>query len=451
MASVRLAWFSPMPPVRSGVAACSAELVAALRREHQIDVFVDEPVAAAAAGDSDPDRPRSAHEFVWRHRQAPYDLTVFQLGNSSHHDYIWPYLFRFPGLAVLHDAHLHHARAASLLRQRRTADYRAEFAANHPDSPIDAAELAVAGFDSSLLYEWPLTRLVVAASRMTAVHSRLVRDQIRGEQPDAAVEHVRLGHGTLVAPAEVASRRRAARQRYAIPEDAIVFGCFGGLSPDKRIPQILDALDAVLPYVPGAQLLLGGSPAEHYDARGDAASRGAADRIVHAGYIDSDAALTDGIAACDVTLNLRWPTAREVSGPWLRSLAAGRASIVVDLAHLADLPTVDPRTWASSAPGVAPVAVAIDVLDEDHSLRLAMRRLGSDAALRDALGRAARDFWIEQHSPAAMLDDYRRLLPRAAALPVPRAELPPHLRADESGRVEDILSHLGVAAPWSKI
>ena len=29
--------------------------------------------------------------------------------------------------------------------------------------------------------------------------------------------------------------------------------------------------------------------------------------------------------ACDVSLNLRWPTAREMSGPWLRALAAGTA------------------------------------------------------------------------------------------------------------------------------
>src|SRR3972149_1547968 len=129
---MRLAWFSPMPPVPTGVAACSAEVVAALRAAHDIDVFVDEPVAhacataeegsalaagasAKAAGAS----AKAAADFVWLHRRAPYDLVVYQLGNSSHHDYEWPYVFRYPGLAVLHDAHLHHARAAALLRTQR--------------------------------------------------------------------------------------------------------------------------------------------------------------------------------------------------------------------------------------------------------------------------------------------------------------------------------------------
>src|SRR5262245_39818831 len=144
---MRLAWFSPLPPIRSGIAVCSAELVPELARLHDIDVYVDEPVAQIApfvAGRA----ARSPHEFVWRHRRSPYDLTIYQLGNSSHHDYLWPYLFRYPGLAVLHDAHLHHARAAALLRTRRADDYRAEFAASHPDASVDLAELAVAGLRS---------------------------------------------------------------------------------------------------------------------------------------------------------------------------------------------------------------------------------------------------------------------------------------------------------------
>src|SRR5687768_573172 len=75
----RLAWFSPMPPARTGVAVYSAELLPLLRRDHQIDVYVDEPIAAGARGKNNDEYPvRSAHDFIWAHRLAPYDLTVFQ-------------------------------------------------------------------------------------------------------------------------------------------------------------------------------------------------------------------------------------------------------------------------------------------------------------------------------------------------------------------------------------
>jgi glycosyltransferase involved in cell wall biosynthesis len=455
---MRLAWFSPLPPVRSGISACSAGLIGALRAEHDIDVFVDDPVVGVAPPPrpGEPGRPvrvRSAHDFVWEQRRVPYDLAVYQLGNSSHHDYAWPYLFRYPGLAVLHDAHLHHARAAALLRERRVGHYRAEFAANQPDTSPDAAELAVAGFDSHLLYQWPFTRLVVRASRMTAVHSRLMQGVLAGENPGATVELIRLGHGTALSPDAIASRRAAARTRFGIPSEALLFGCFGGLSPDKRIPQVLGAFQSLLPYAPSARLVLAGAAARHYDVVEDVRRRGLAGQVILTGYLESDDELTDAIAACDVTLNLRWPTAREVSGPWLQCLAAGRPSIVIDLVHTADIPMLDPRTWTVAGGDTRPpVAIAIDIMDEDHSQRLAMRRLAGDPAWRDALGRAARAHWDREHAHGVMLRDYQRLLPLAAAAPPPAGGLlPPHLRHDRSHLVDGILGDLGVPVPWSKI
>src|SRR6266545_8304865 len=193
---MRLAWFSPMPPVRTGIAAVSAELVATLGQEHVIDVYTDTSVPGA-------------HDFVWRQRQRPYDLIVYQVGNSSHHDYIWPYLFRYPGLTVLHDAHLHHARAATLLRTTRARDYRAEFAANHPDVNPDLAELAVAGFDNHLYYSWPMTRLVIEASKLTAVHAPVLAASLREGHPGVRIESIRLAHGEPV----TADRARDARAR----------------------------------------------------------------------------------------------------------------------------------------------------------------------------------------------------------------------------------------------
>ena len=85
---------------------------------------------------------RDAHDFVWATRRAAHDRVIYQMGNAWCHDYMWPYLFRWPGLVVLHDAHLHHARAWSLLRRKRFADYRAELAFNHPELPPEAAEPA---------------------------------------------------------------------------------------------------------------------------------------------------------------------------------------------------------------------------------------------------------------------------------------------------------------------
>jgi glycosyltransferase involved in cell wall biosynthesis len=466
---MRIAWFSPMPPVPSGIAACSAELVAALRAWHQFDVYRDEGPLASA-----PDT-ESAHTFVWRHRREPYELTVYQVGNSSHHDYMWPYLFRYPGLTVLHDAHLHHARAASLLRMKRGSDYRAEFVANHPDLNPDLAELAVAGFDNQLYYSWPMRRLVVERSRLTAVHSAALASMLGAESPNAGVTPVRLAHGVLVNADEAHQHRDRVRQQRGIAPEATVFGVYGSLTPEKRIRQILSAFRALLPYAPESHLLLAGAPARHYDVAADVRSHGLERQTTITGYLESEAELTAHLAACDVSINLRWPTAREMSGPWLRALAAGRPTITTDLAHLADVPSLDPRTWKVRSPapaariphpdsevspfadpasriphpnGEAPICVAVDILDEDHSLRLAMRRLALDSALRAWLGAAGQRHWLAEHSMARMVDDYERILSLASALPVPGIRLPAHLVNDGDAVLKETLRQLSVGPVW---
>jgi glycosyltransferase involved in cell wall biosynthesis len=232
------------------------------------------------------------------------------------------------------------------------------------------------------------------------------------------------------------------RAAHGIAQEAVVFGCFGRLTPEKRIPQILAAFRLVLPHAPHARLLLAGEAAAHYPLAADIAAHGLEDRVTVTGYLDTDEALTDHLSACDVTLNLRWPTARETSGPWLRALAAGRATIVTDLVHMGEVPSLDPRSWTENAP--QPVCIAIDILDEDHSLRLAMRRLATDADLRERLGRAAQAGWAQEHSREAMAEDYERVLREAAGRDVPRVELPPHMRGSGDRTLRALLGPFGI-------
>ena len=442
----RLAWFSPMPPSRTGVAPYSAEVVEALRADHLIDVYPE----------------ARAHDFLWTHLRQPYDLIVYQLGNSTLHEYIWPYLFRYPGLTVLHDGRLHHARAAALLRRERRDDYRTEFATSEQDVSPDAAELGIVGLDNYLYYNWPMRTLVVEASRVTAVHAPILAEELRTRHPGAIVESIRLSQGEVISDSRIRDARARIRTLYGIPDDVVLFGVFGGLTPEKRVPQVLRALAATMLYSANVRLILAGAAPAHYDVEKDIEELGLEKQVTVTGYLDDDDDFTDHLAACDVSVNLRWPTAREMSGPWLRALAAGRPTIIIDLAHMADVPALDPRTWTVAPLGSpsdalpTPVTVAIDVLDEDHSLRLAMLRLANDPDLRDRLGVAAREYWRREHSSRNMLDDYRRVIARALTTrrerdPL-RAKLPAHLTDTADRKLHTLLEPFGLSAePWSKL
>src|SRR2546423_14306716 len=175
---MRVAWFSPLPPARTGIAAYSAGVL---------------PVLDAAGLTIDRIEERNAHDFVWRHKHTPYDLVVYQLGNAPWHDYMWGYLFQYPGLLVLHDARVHHARAAQLLRNRRVDDYRREFAYNHPDASPAGAEYAIEGLRGSAFYLWPMTRAVIESARCVAVHNEFVAESLRERHSSARIETIRLG------------------------------------------------------------------------------------------------------------------------------------------------------------------------------------------------------------------------------------------------------------------
>lgn len=445
----RLAFFTPWPPQPSGVATCAADVVPALAAAgHAVDVFVDEALVrvsrgADTAGSIGEVRVLGAHDFVWRQARAPYDLSIYQAGNSWAHDFIWPYLFQYPGLVVMHDARLHHARAAALLRRRRFDDYRAEFAYNHPDVSPDAAELAVQGLDGAYYYQWPMRRTVIDASRLVATHSKGAAQILRSEHPGRTIEHIALGHG--VPPIDVQAARRTFRARAGIPEEAIVFGVLGTAAPEKRVAQIVRAFAATRQRVPEARLLFAGRIDPLLSLETLLRTFGIREATHTFGRLDDDE-FDMAVAACDVGVNLRWPTAGEVSGPWLRMLSLGLPTVIVDGLHHLDVITLDPRTWRCHAPapslGSRPeafaVAVAIDILDEEHSLRLAMRRLGSDALLRRSLGEAARGYWESNHSIPVMVAGYQRAIGRAQQLLPPSVPFPAHLRPDPLAHTRDL-------------
>jgi glycosyltransferase involved in cell wall biosynthesis len=423
---LRLAWFSPLPPSRSGIAVYSAELLPLLEGEFTIDRFPE----------------CDAHDFVWRHRRAPYDVIVYQLGNAPFHDYMWPYLASYPGLVVLHDARLHHARARQLLSQKRFDDYRHEFWFDHPDATRDFVEYAVEGLGGPIYYFWSMLRVVMQTARAVAVHNARVAETLRAEYEGVAIDTIRMGVPAI--PADAAART-AARRALALTDGAVVFAVFGKITAAKRISSILHAFATLHASVPEAVLLLLGDAGEYVTLDREIAHYGIAARVRVTGHIADDAVGTH-LAAADVCLCLRWPTAQETSASWLRCLAAGRPTVVTDLAHLADLPTIEPCNWRCTPPSSAPVAVRIDLLDEASQLERAMRRLAEDSRLRSDLSAAGEAWRSANHTTEIMAGDYRRILKDAAARgrPAP-ADLPAHLTRDHTGGVREIADRFGVS------
>jgi glycosyltransferase involved in cell wall biosynthesis len=320
---------------------------------------------------------------------------------------------------VLHDARLHHARARRLLKDRRFDDYRREFAFDHPDAPADVAEYAVEGLPGSIYYFWSMLRVVMRTAKLVAVHNPRVAEDLRAEYPGVAIEAIRMGVAALNT---AEGERRRLRQTLEIPDDAVVFATFGKVTPEKRIPAIVDALGTLRHEGINAWLLVIG------DA--DDSSVLSTDGVRVTGYV-ADSTIGSYLRAADVCLCLRWPTALETSASWLRCLAAARATVLSDLPHLVDIPP--------------DVALRVDLLNEERDLTEAMRRLASDPQLRDAVARAGHAHWAAGHTLDAMASDYERLLVAAAARTAPQqTDLPPHFISDHGADARGIAKRFDV-------
>jgi hypothetical protein len=172
-----------------------------------------------------------------------------------------------------------------------------------------------------------------------------------------------------------------------------------------------------------------------------AAALGVADRVHVLGFLpwgDFEAA----IAACDLALNLRYPTAGETSASLLRILAAGRPAVVSDHAQMAELPD--------------DVVVKVPVGDGER--RMLAERLSALLSAPDrlaALGDAARRHVATRHRPAdaadAVVTACAAFLDRDPAADGPRPVPPPVLGPPTSLAWHAMTGSLrvdGADAPW---
>ena len=441
---MRVAIFSPLPPQRSGIAHYTAELLPLLSRLYEIDLYTD-CVHPHSSIDSLVNV-YDAHDFVWKQKQTSYEHVIYQLGNATCHDYMWPYLAHYPGHIVLHDGHVHHSRARSLLSKKRHDAYRAEFVFSHSDCPPSVAELGVQGLLGNLTYFWPMLGIPMTVARSISVHNSRLAEELQRHYSHSTINTIRMGVSDPTSTLK-GSTRNSTRDILGFSSKHVVFAAYGGLTPEKRIPQILRAVEKLKQTHPLIRLLLVGNPATHYDAKADAHALGIGHLVRFTNYV-ADADLPEYLAAADVCLCLRWPSTGETSASMIRCLAMGKPIITTDLALNRDMPMLlTPWAWTLSHPwkdsiNAKPLGVAIDILDEDHSLEITLRRLCDDASLRNQLGVRARQYWETNHRLEMMAEDYDKLLVKdVAATMTPYSTIPV---ADNYIHVNNLLCMFGV-------
>ena len=241
----RIAWFSPMPPSSSGIAAYSAEVLPYLRaRGARPSTSTPTPLQSPDPADG----VAGAHDFVWRHRRAA--RTTSSSTSSA-----------TPAATTTCGATCSATRGWSSCTTPRCTrrgprpcwsagvprrdDYLAEFAANHPDAPPDLGLLVAEGLGGTLFGHWPHVRLVLQAARLSVVHSPAPGRAPAARSTRRPVRAVPMGVADPLATP--ATDRRRGGPRPVRPGRARIWWSArsAGVTPEKRLPQVLDAVTSL--------------------------------------------------------------------------------------------------------------------------------------------------------------------------------------------------------------
>ncbi len=369
---MRVAYFSPMPPERSGIADYSALLLPELSRRIDIDVV--------RRG-----RKRGPHGV---------DTCLYHVGNNPDaHGWIVDALRRRPGVVVLHDFVLHHLVAGLTIGRRDGHGY---LDAMEREGGVVGRLLGHAVLDKRIPPLWEnrpedfhLAGEVLQLASALIVHSGYVRDRARAAG---------YGGSIFVIPHPAWPAPDVERERV---DAEPLFGAFGNLNSTKRVPQLLEAFARVRRSHPRARLLLVGATSPGFDLNRRLQRLGLdAEGLIREDYV-GEARLWALMSACDAVVSLRAPTMGETSGTAIRALTLGKPLVVSGGGWFGELPD----------------EVALKIPANEHeadTLTAALELLALREDLRVAMGEAARALAVRDHAVARVAERYAAALEQSA-------------------------------------
>jgi glycosyltransferase involved in cell wall biosynthesis/SAM-dependent methyltransferase len=239
----------------------------------------------------------------------------------------------------MHEANLHHLIAEITIRQ---GDWDAYVrACAHDAGPVaEAFASRVRALEVGPDYDGvPMLRRIVESARGVIAHSDYVLRRVRasGFAGPAAV----IPHGAWVdlspSSAGFVDGRNSMRFRLGLDEATPLIGAFGYLKPYKRIPETLRALRRLVRLEPRVKMILGGEPHPDFPIVQAIRNLGLDSHVRLLGYTPVGE-FSAYIHACDIVVNLRFPTVGESSGSLLRAFSAGRPALVSDVGSFSELP-----------------------------------------------------------------------------------------------------------------
>jgi glycosyltransferase involved in cell wall biosynthesis len=408
---VRLAWFSPLPPIPSGIADYSAEILPLVAEHAEVDVFT--PRSNRRLFDSSSSLAvRDPRRFS--RLAGGYDAVFYHLGNNPHHDFVYLAARERPGIAVFHDLVLHHLISYLFAEKKWDWEaYRAMLVEEYGETGEKLISLRRRGVFTGLEhFLYPLNGYVARRAQAIVVHSEDAREQIGAVAPLVPVTVIP-HHAGSPPPGVRGITREEARRTLGLPEEAFIVGHFGFLTLPKQPAAVLRGFARLVERRPDALLLLVGQRQIHGMALDRLIrSLGLGQRVRMVGFVDLPTFYLH-LKAADAVVNLRYPSAGEASGTFARALAEGRAVIANNVGSFASVPPDVVLVVEVDGDQEAQVGAHLIRLAEDPSLKRALEQHARGYASTLLEGRRCAQLYLgvarqaAERSPVALRESHR--------------------------------------------
>jgi glycosyltransferase involved in cell wall biosynthesis len=387
---MRLAVVTPLDARSTGVADYSCDLLPHLAQVAGESILVYSRDGAAGTSDVDEGWSwRSINDLARDIRE--FDLVIYQMGNSPAHDFMAPYLFRYPGLVVLHDLSLHNF-FARLAQAGHMATYLRAFGFGYGLEGTGLARRYLqtplpVGYPQYLVSEW-----LAARSLAVIVHSHHAASILAGRCPLAQIHFVPM---PMPVPPRVSQAE--VRKQLGIASETYLMVVFGMLNSSKHPIETLEAVRYLRADGIPAQIVFVGQENSRFHLAPEVERRSLQASVTYVGFVDM-AAARRWMFAADVAVGLRQLYFGETSASALRVLATGTPMVVTNVGAFAELPE--------------PVCVRLPFGAPDlvQALCTVLAQLYRDPARRQAMGQAARDYVMCEHNPTQIAAQYLQVV-----------------------------------------
>ena len=394
----RIAYISPVPPQKSGIAEYSAALLPYLAEYFYIDIFTQPGLQI-----SDEHLSNNFSIFSWnelKKRRDEYDMFLYHMGNSELHIPMLELLQDVPGIIVNHDFY---SSNLPFVKEIRSGEHGIFFDAIDDSHGLRGLVDYLKHGVESARWKWPINWVILKNAQELIVHSEHQNDLIqnfysRGWKPrPTIIKHFRENVPVVFSP-----QKQALREDLNLDPTAFIFCSFGFMSPTKLNNLTIQAFSRALPEIGMNTKLIFIGELEGGEYGQETLSiiqeLDVKKNVKITGYVSKEE-YEKFLASVDVAIQLRKNSRGETSGALLDCLAFGIPTIVNAHGSFNDYHS-DTVFRLSDKPDL-------------EELVQAMIRMKSDDAFRLLKGQRARNLIVEKHNPKKIAMAYRNVINKA--------------------------------------